>query len=231
MLELVESLSALRDWEDVPAETLRRFAALAHRVHTGRDQALFRRGDPDPGLFVVASGEYKVSMLSTTGREQIVGLVDAGKLVCDGYGGTRGHSRVSVVAREAASAWQFPAHAVKLACRQDASLSAAVAETIAHRCNRVLDLVYDLSLRSVEQRVAAFLHHLAQRIPAAADGSVIIPRELNVNTVAGMLGTTREELTRTQSRLQKANLIAVTRHQLRLLDLPALERLADGAGA
>ena len=230
MLGPIDCLARLHDWGNVPRDVLDALVRSARRVQTSRDEALFRRGDAEPGLFLVASGEYKVSMLSASGREQIVFLVEPGKLITEGFLPTGDHCRASAFARDASSAWQFLGPDVKRVCRGSAELATALASTLAHRSNRMLELVYDLSLRSVEQRVAAFLLYLSRKIPPAADGSYVIPRELNVNTVAGMLGTTREELTRTQSRLQKSNIIAVTRQEVRILDVAAIERLADEDG-
>ncbi|MEE9383238.1 MAG: Crp/Fnr family transcriptional regulator [Nannocystaceae bacterium] len=224
----IERLRRLRDWEALPEQTLEALCQAARIVHTARDEALFRRGDPEPGLFLVHCGEYKVSMLSVEGREQIVYLVDAGKLITEGFQPKGGDPcRVSAFAREASAAWSFPAADVRRLCHGCGALGNAVNATLSLRSNRMLDLIYDLSLRSVEQRVAAFLVYLSRRHDASVE--VRIPRDLNVNTVASLLGTTREELTRTQSKLQKAGIIAITRHEVRVLDRKALARLVDGA--
>ena len=53
----------------------------------------------------------------------------------------------------------------------------------------------------------------------------MIARERDVATIAALLGSVREEVTRAQRRLQEAGIIEVNRREVRVLDRAALADL------
>lgn len=222
-------------WPHVPDEVLVDLCRHARLVETAPKRALFRRGDPCAGLFFVRRGEYQVSMISSEGREQIVFLADAGKLVSEGLTAEGETCRVSCFARSEASAWQLSYADLRAAGLRCGAVALALVQTLGYRQGRMLELIYDLSLRSVEQRLAAFLVFLARRDVQRAEGGngaeggkqrVELIRDLDVQTVAELLGTTRAEVTRAQAKLRRAGLVEITRQRVTILDLESLDALA-----
>ena len=81
----------------------------------------------------------------------------------------------------------------------------------------------DLSLRSVQRRLASFLFSLAVRSGAEAGKPHVIPRQLDMNTVAARLGTVREEISRALNRMQRDGIVRLSRQEIIVTDLAALE--------
>ncbi len=101
----------------------------------------------------------------------------------------------------------------------------ALMRHMAFRANRLIDLVLDLSLRSVERRLASFLLTLATRADAEQGKPCVIPRQLDMNTVAARLGTVREEISRALNRMQREGILRLSRQEIVVLDLNSLERI------
>ena len=53
----------------------------------------------------------------------------------------------------------------------------------------------------------------------------MIPRQLDMNTVAARLGTVREEISRALNRMQREGILRLSRQEIVVLDLNALERI------
>ena len=104
-----------------------------------------------------------------------------------------------------------------------AGLGMALARLVAKRADRWIDRCFDLSLRTVDQRLARFLLELAPQDETVI--SYVIARERDVATIAALLGSVREEVTRAQRRLQEAGIIEVNRREVRVLDRAALADL------
>ena len=208
-------------FERVDPDELRALVGLSQFISNERGQALFSREGSPAGLYCVCDGEYELSFSADKGRRQIVRLADAGKLITEGLSPEKMGCRVDCIARTPASAWLLPTEELLSASRGCAPLAVALMRLLAHRQARLLDLVHDLSLRGVEQRLAAFLLAAVQH-EGANSSPVEISRELPVQTIAEMLGTTRAEVTRAQASLQKAGVIEVLRDRVRVLDLAAL---------
>ena len=113
-------------WDAVSEDALTELAAEAVVRTTAKKRALFQRGEPSAGLVVVRSGEYKLSMFSPEGREQIVFLAGEGKLVTEGLAAPGRSCRVSCFARHDASAWLLPPAALTNAAACDRAVAAAM---------------------------------------------------------------------------------------------------------
>ncbi|TPV92517.1 MAG: Crp/Fnr family transcriptional regulator [Myxococcales bacterium FL481] len=211
-------------WEQVPESVLSDFVALANRVEVRRKRSVFRRGEPGVGLFLVKSGEFKLSLISPEGREQILYLVEPGKLIGEGFMPFDVPCAASAFAMTDAVAWRFDTDEVIARIGRSEALAFALMRHMAFRSNRLIDLVLDLSLRSVQRRLASFLFALALRYQREPDRPIVIPRQLDMNTVAARLGTVREEISRALNRLQRDGVLQLSRQEIVVTDVAALER-------
>lgn len=212
-------------WEDVPDEILHRLGHIAELLEVKRKRSIFRRGEPGPGLFLVKSGEFKLSLISSEGREQILYLAEPGKLVGEAFLPKDVPCAASAFAMVDSEVWRFDPDAVIRLVATSERLAFALMRQMAFRANRLIDLILDLSLRSVQRRLASFLFTLAIRNGAEPGKPAIIPRQLDMNTVAARLGTVREEISRALNRMQRDGILSLSRQEIVVLDLAALERV------
>jgi len=210
-------------WENVSDETLRSLCEIAEPIEIKRKRSVFRRGEPGPGLLLVKSGEFKLSLISSEGREQILYLAEPGKVIGEGFLPEGVPCAASAFAMMDSQIWRFSSdEIVKLAGRRE-DFAFALMRQMAFRANRLIDLILDLSLRSVQRRLASFLFTLAIRHGGGGDKPAVIPRQLDMNTVAARLGTVREEISRALNRMQRDGILKLSRQEIVVLDLPALE--------
>ena len=91
---------------------------------------------------------------------------------------------------------------------------------LGERVLHYIELVEDLSLRSVEARVASTLLKHA----CISDGKLIIPRRTwaTFDEMASRLGTVRDVLSRTLKALEEQGLLRVEKHKIVILDADRL---------
>ncbi|MCR9162831.1 MAG: Crp/Fnr family transcriptional regulator [Nannocystaceae bacterium] len=212
-------------WERVPEDTVKGLCDIAETIEVKRKRSIFRRGEPGPGLFLVKSGEFKLSLISSEGREQILYLAEPGKLIGEGFLPRDVQCAASGFAMVDSEVWRFDTDGVVKLISSNETLAFALMRQMAFRANRLIDLVLDLSLRSVERRLASFLFTLAVRNGAEQGKPTVIPRQLDMNTVAARLGTVREEISRALNRMQRNGILSLSRQEIVVLDLGALERV------
>jgi CRP/FNR family transcriptional regulator len=99
-------------------------------------------------------------------------------------------------------------------------LAQRVAKSLAQRVLHLLSLVEDLSLRTVEARLAR--HHLDR----AEDETLHRRRWATQTEMAARLGTVLDVLNRALHRLAREGLIDVERHEIRILDREGLRAVA-----
>ncbi len=214
----------------LPSEDIRCLAAIAELRHANRGKPLFCEGERAEGLFVVRTGQVKVSKGGgPRHREQIVYLARPGRPIVEGLRFDNGAYPASAVAMRATSALLFPNEAVVRLSAERPALLHAMLDLRAHREDRLLDLVADLALRTVPSRLASFLCSQVSARHARGEDDRYLVRELTTETVAGRLGTVREEISRGLAQLERKGALKVSPDVIEIVDMEALERIAYGA--
>lgn len=182
-------------------------------------QLIFLEGDPPAGLHLVAEGLCKVYRLSMGGREQVLATLGPGDScnevpVVDG-----GPNPASLAAIEDSTLWIISKDALTRLRQQCPALNDVIINGLAMRCRQLVQRVYDLSFLSVTGRLAAFL------LQQGDEQSQLSRRRWTQDEIAAHLGTVREMVSRALRELQEAELIAIDRHHIEILDREGLEEL------
>src|SRR5688500_19169675 len=93
---------------------------------------------------------------------------------------------------------------------------------LSKRLRRADDKIGGLVLLDVPGRIARLLLDFAEE-----SGTELVERPLTHQTIAQMIGASRETVSRAMRDFQDAGMIAVERRQIRVADRPALERRAQ----
>jgi CRP-like cAMP-binding protein len=193
-------------------------AALERRYASG--QIVFLEGEPCAGLYVVQEGWLKSFKLSLDGREQVIRFVGPGEAFNE-VGVLAGTAnQVSVAALEPATVWIVQRDVLLQGMDRHPSLSRAVAQSLAQRVLHLLALVEDLSLRTVEARLARLLLEQAQ------EGVLSRQQWTTQAQMAARLGTVLDVVNRALQKLANDGLIRVSRHQIVILDQEGLQEVA-----
>ncbi len=214
-------LSQLRHFAELPAEIQQAIAASAIRRHFDAGQVIYVEGEPAEFVYILESGWVKATRMTREGREQAMMFLrhvevfgDIAVLTGTTYPGT-------VVALEDVDVWVIPAQTVLDLIPRHPALAMAVIRHLGERVLHYISLVEDLSLRSVEARLA---HTLLQNAELQ-DGQLIVPRRewTTFDEMAVRLGTVRDVLSRALKTLEAENLLRVEKQAIVLLDTKGLE--------
>lgn len=214
-------------WRSLDEASFQRLARSLRPRRAARGEALFARGEPFRELTIVAQGQVKVALTGRDGREQILSIATAGNPIAevplDDPSPGAVHT-VSAVALEDALAWTLPRAELSALLDASPAFARALLEIVARRVRSLVELVEGLALKGVPERLAAFLLAHARRANASEGRPFAIERTLAVETVAGRLGTVREEVQRALRLLADEGVIELSRREIVVLDLERLER-------
>ncbi|MBX2999508.1 MAG: Crp/Fnr family transcriptional regulator [Caldilineaceae bacterium] len=198
---------------------LTELAAVASERTFVAGQAIFWEGEPVVGLYLVAEGIVKISRYSTEGREHILHLIHAGDTFNDVAALDGGPNPATASAYTNATIYLIPREDLRAIVNRHPDLAWALIESMARRARHLVNMVEDLSMRSVKGRLARLL--LDQ---AVGNQSGAVPRLLTQEEMASRLGTVREMVGRALRSLAAEGIIEFDRHRIVILDA---ERLAD----
>jgi len=223
--QFISTLRHLSRFDGLAEDTQRVIAASAIHRHFNSGQVIYVEGEPAEAVYVLESGWVKATRMTRSGREQAMLFLrpvaifgDIAVLTGATYLGT-------VVALEPVNLWAIPAQTILDVIPRHPDLAMAVIHHLGERVLHYVNLVEDLSLRSVEERLA---HTLLQNAELC-DGHLIVPRRewTTFDQMAARLGTVRDVLSRALKTLEAENLLKVERHSIVVLDPQGLAERAN----
>jgi CRP-like cAMP-binding protein len=203
----------------VRAGTLRR---------VGRDERMFRHGEPAVDIVLVGAGHVRLWRPVTGGSARVTGYRSAGEVAGEaalGDGAIHDESAEGMTVTEALC---VPRGVVLELVARDAALNAAVLRLLVARHQAAQEQIGALLRDSVERRLAAFLLAAAARWGVPEPRGVRVAASLTHAELASLLGSTRETVTLTLGNLRRAGAIALDRRQVIILRRDALEEAAGG---
>jgi CRP/FNR family transcriptional regulator len=189
-----------------------------------RGDHLFRAGDAFASLYAVRAGFFKTKLLLEDGREQVTGFQMAGELLgMDGIG-TERHT-CDAVALEDSEVCVMPYERLENLSREVAALQQHFHKVMSREIVREHGVMMLLGSMRAEERLAAFLLNLSQRLSARGYS----PHEFNLRMtreeIGSYLGLKLETVSRAFSRFQEDGLIAVQQKNIRILSPAGLREL------
>jgi CRP/FNR family transcriptional regulator len=185
-------------------------------------QSLYRAGDRFQSIYAVRTGTLKTSLELADGREQVCGFSLGGELMgLDGLADGRHAS--SATALEDAEVCAIPfAHLAGLSAA-NAGVQHALNRLMSREIVREHSLMLLLGSMNAEERLAAFLVNLSQRLKARGYSASEFHLRMSRAEIGSYLGMKLETVSRTFSAFQQQGLLEVDKRHIRIIDI---ERLA-----
>jgi CRP/FNR family transcriptional regulator, anaerobic regulatory protein len=186
-------------------------------------QPLYGQGDKFQFIYAVRSGTFKSSLMLADGREQVSGFHMAGELMgLDGL--ASGAHASSTTALEDAEVCAIPyAHLNELAAHSP-SLQLVVTRLMSREIVREHSLMMLLGSMNAEERLAAFLLNLSQRLKARGWSARDFHLRMSRAEIGSYLGMKLETVSRTFSAFVQQRLLDVDKRHVRIVDLDGLTR-------
>jgi len=218
MAERLPPLSRFRPFVGLDERELARVAAVSHRQRYERGALLLLEGEPCTAVHFIVRGRVRVSKVSPEGREQVLALLGPGEglnLVpaLDG----EPHPAAADAVTDAEVYTIAVADFLRLV-REIPQVAMNVLADFAGKLRRLVDLVEDLSFRTVGARLARFLLSPEATVPG---------RHWTQEEIAARLGTVREMVGRVLRTWQQEGVVRVERGRVVVLDRAGLESRAS----
>jgi CRP/FNR family transcriptional regulator len=204
----------------------RRLVAARRKVSHG--ETLFRSGDRFDAVYAIWTGFFKTVITTRQGRDQVTGFQMTGELVgFDGIDG--GRHQVDAVALEDSQVCVMPFAELQNLAREVPSLQQQFHKLMSREIVNDHSAMVHLGSMYAEERVAAFLIDLADRLQARGFSASSLLLRMSRAEMGSYLGLKLETVSRTFSKFQAAGLLFVCQRQIRITDPTGLQQLLDGA--
>ena len=200
-------------------DEIQKFADLTRERSYPKGSVILFQDDPGDSLFVLRAGRVKVVLIGEDGREVILGVLEPGAhfgelaLIDDQP------RSAHVIAMEDAQLLILRREDFRRRVEANPSVAWALLTELSRRLRRADVKIGGLVLLDVPGRIARLLLDLADEA-----GSQGIDKPLTHQTIAQMIGASRETVSRAMKEFQDAGLITVERRRIAVGDREALEK-------
>jgi CRP/FNR family transcriptional regulator, anaerobic regulatory protein len=210
------------------AELTRLDGLVAMRRSVPRGGYLFRNGESFEALYAVRTGFFKTRVGSEDGRDQVTGFQMAGELLgLDGISSDRHHC--DAVALEDSSVCVIHYAQLEELSREFSVLQHSFHKIMSREIVRDHGVMLLLGNMRAEERLAAFLLNLTQRLQARGFSASSLVLRMTREEIGSYLGLKLETVSRAFSRFHDDGLLEVKQRQLRILDQGALQALVNNS--
>lgn len=216
----VEFLATVPLFHDIELDELTRFGELVLEKTYPKTSVIVFEDDPGDAFFIVREGRVKVVLVSDDGREIILGQLGPGEHFGELALIDNRPRSAHVVATEDSTLLVLRREDFRRRVEANPKVAWALLIELSRRLRAADGKIGGLVLLDVPGRIARLL---LDHLP---DGSPTIDKPMTHQTIAGMIGATRETVSRALRDFQDEGWISVERRRITVTDPDALRRRA-----
>jgi len=208
-------------------EDIKELAKTAKIIEYPKKTLIFSEGDPAKGFYVLLSGMVKIYKISPDSREQILHIInphntfaEAAIFIGNTYPAFAETIFDSVVAF-------FDKNIFLKTLEKNPKLSLNLIISLSIMLKRVIDLIDDVSLKTVDIRLAEFLLNEAATRGIKKDRYIEIELLLKKTEIAKKIGTVNETLSRTLKKFKEMDILDTVKNKIIIYDIKALQEIAE----
>jgi len=199
---------------------------LSKSVHKNyaKGELVFSPGDPGDNLYIINSGEVKIYKLSNQGKEQIIHILKAKDFLGEHALFNNKPLQNTAEALKVTNICILKGADIRELILIHPEMGLKILEQYAKKNVQALDMIESIGLYDVEQRIAKYILDLAKE-----NDSHQIKLPFSKGTLANIIGTTQETLSRKLSSLQDEGIISLQgQRNITILDIDLLTQVLEG---
>jgi len=227
-LDTVSLLRQVTIFRELPADVLTDLAGRVRPRPADPGTVIVSAEEPGDALFVIATGKVKVVLYGETGREIILSILRAGDFFGEMALLDRQPRSANVVAVEDSQLLGLDRDAFQTHLAAHPSTALAILAEMSRRLRHADEVIGNLALLDVYARVARTIRELAQKQGEPVDGGLLVRERPTQQEIAGLIGTSRETVSRALSEFTRRGLLEMQGKQI-LVRWEFMRKIEDAA--
>ena len=191
-----------------------------------RGETLYHNGEKFSNLYAIRTGFFKTCITSEDGRDQVTGFQMAGEVIgLDGI--VHDHHTCDAIALEDAEICAMPFAQIEDLSREVNSLQHHVHKIMSREIVREHGVMLLLGSMRAEERLAAFLLNLAQRLHARGFSKSELVLRMTREEIGSFLGLKLKTISRTFSKFVDDGIVDVKQRHVHILNTQALQEIVN----
>lgn len=218
-------ISRLPFFRHLSPEAILEINRLFQDCSVAAGQVIYFEGDAGENLYLVASGKVKIMRLGLSGREVLLDILQGGEYFGYLAVGTEQTYTETAVAKTDCCILQISAQNFEKVLNLYPDVTMKVLKAVGQRLAESQEIIKQLSVYTVEQRIAAALLRVANKLGEQKQTGMLIQIPFSRQDLAAMTGSTVETVSRVMSRFSTEGLISTGRKWVVIHHLEHLEQI------
>jgi CRP/FNR family transcriptional regulator len=199
---------------------------VAVRKKIKKGEFLFHSGSPFKSIYAIRTGFFKTSVTTEDGRDQVSGFQMAGEIIgLDGI--VNDHHACDAIALEDAEVCVMPFEKIEQLSLEVKSLQHHVHKMMSREIVRENSVILLLGSMKAEERLAAFLLNLVQRLHARGFSQTELVLRMTREEIGSFLGLKLETVSRAFSKFAEDGIIDVKQRNLKIMKPDVLKQIVN----
>lgn len=205
--KVLAQFSLFRDLDD---QELMKIVEIAISRELKKNSHVFLQGDPLTNVYFIDEGKVKIYKSDSNGREQIVNILKAGEMFPHVGFFRKGEYPAFSEILEKTRLVVVPIDQFEKVLIENPYLCIKVFKVLGEKIIDLQNRLEEQILNNTYEQIVKLLVRLAKKHGTSlGEGKLLLKSEFTNKDLANMIGTTRETVSRTLTRMKKENLIEV----------------------
>lgn len=188
----------------------------------GRGEAILHRGDQSPGMFIIASGKVRISLVSEDGKEVTLGILGDGEVMGEMSLFDGGERSADATAQEDCVMLAIERSQFHRLLRLNSHLCLHLLAMLSNRLRRANAALEDLALHDLPGRLGRLLLRLAEDYGVKEAKGIRLELKLSQKDLSTLVGGSREKVNKQLRRWEEDGVLAKDGSRMLILQPDAL---------
>ncbi|OLS40281.1 Crp/Fnr family transcriptional regulator [Bacillus sp. MRMR6] len=223
MEEIKKVLSEFTLFRDLDNYELGKIADISITREWKKQSHVFLQGDPLENVYFIYDGKIKIYKSDINGKEQIVAIAKKGEMFPHVGFFRKGEYPAYAEVLEPSTLIAVPISKFEGVLIENPNLCIKVFKVLGEKIVDLQNRLEEQILNNTYEQIVKLLIRLGQKHgKESADGTILLKSEFTNKDLANMIGTTRETISRTLTKMKKDEIIEVDDSGNMILDIDVL---------
>jgi len=226
-MDVIAELKRCLIFSGLPDDDLMRIAQGATLKEFPKKSIIFSEGDEATGFYILVSGMVKIYKISPDSREQILHIINPRETFAEAaiFIGKSYPAFAETILDSKVIYFEKKRFLKVLENNPKVSLNLII--SLSMLLKKMVDLVDNVSLKTVDVRLAEFLIEEGIKKGKKNNGEILLNLEITKTELAKKIGTVNETLSRALRRLKESGYIDVIKKTIVIKDIEGLQKVKE----
>ncbi|AAM25877.1 CRP/FNR family transcriptional regulator [Caldanaerobacter subterraneus subsp. tengcongensis MB4] len=221
-LKYLRKIPYFSELEDEKLEKLHNIATLKP---VKKGCIIFTEGQKGEAIYFVKTGKIKISKISSVGKEYTIKIMEEGDVFGESTLFIGGEYPATAEAIEDSEILELRNKDIEDLILKDTQIALSIIKILAKRLKYIAVVIENLALRDSVGRTASILLTFARERGISTKEGILVEIDLKRQELANLAGTSRENITRILSQMDRDGIIKLGKDKILIKDLEELRKM------